>query len=59
MQSGGPWWKAKVGNKTGLIPSNYGEKHVNSSDSEKCLELGIGEIIIRHLWTLCRILQKF
>ena len=24
LQSTGPWWKAKVGNKTGLIPSNYG-----------------------------------
>ncbi|XP_020621170.1 osteoclast-stimulating factor 1-like [Orbicella faveolata] len=24
-RSAGPWWKAKVGNKTGLIPSNYGK----------------------------------
>ena len=57
MQGAGPWWKAKVGNKTGLIPSNYGKKHVNSSQSENCLELVNGEII-KHLWTLCRILQK-
>ena len=25
LQSAGPWWKAKVGSKTGLIPSNYGK----------------------------------
>ena len=24
LQGTGPWWKAKVGSKTGLIPSNYG-----------------------------------
>lgn len=26
LQSETGWWKAKVGNKTGLIPYNYGGK---------------------------------
>ncbi|XP_031559692.1 osteoclast-stimulating factor 1-like [Actinia tenebrosa] len=29
----GQWWKAKVGKKTGLIPSNYVEEHTESVEN--------------------------
>lgn len=32
-RSTGPWWKAKVGSKTGLIPSNYVGEHTESVEN--------------------------
>lgn len=32
-KSAGPWWKAKVGNKTGLIPSNYVAEHTEAVEN--------------------------